>query len=225
MKRTAKATGIAIGLLGLPTVASACASCRFAQTEHILPHSTVWYYGMTIWFCAVMVLASSEKELYLIVSNLGGHAVTSIALAFSAYFFGFLLFGPLPFGLLGLLAASTTAKGFTPKIRAKLPKIAQVGLKTVSALAFACMLTGLVISMRTKATRSDADFILQWGGYQGEQVLHRLLSEPAKNEEQLRQILGNIDHSNAIHKYFAEEISGALEKLEKERLKTPADGQ
>ncbi|MCI5212437.1 MAG: hypothetical protein D3910_27465, partial [Candidatus Electrothrix sp. ATG2] len=78
-------------------------------------------------------------------------------------------------------------------------------------------------SIQAKAARTDVDFILEWGGHQGRVLLHRLIADPEKNEVQLRQFLSNIDRSNAIHVYFAEEVSEALKKIEQERANLPKE--
>ncbi len=221
-KKRAEALTFTVGLLSLPSPALACGSCVFDMSEYVLPHALGWTIGITIWFCAVMVVAATEQNL-LLTSPSSSHVFTSFSLVVLSFFIGTLFLGTLPFGLLGLLAAATTAKGFSPKIRPKLSKSTRVSLKAVSTTAFVCMLAGLAISMHTKNTRSDAEFVLQSVGHQGKVVLDRLISE--KNEKQLRQILADMDSSNTTHIYFAKEVSEALEKIEQERTGPYVDAQ
>ncbi|MCI5146112.1 MAG: hypothetical protein D3923_11430 [Candidatus Electrothrix sp. AR3] len=62
------------------------------------------------------------------------------------------------------------------------------------------------ISIHTKMTRSDAEFILQRGGIGG--ILQRLLSKPQENEATLREILAKSQDA-----YITQEISKALARL------------
>ncbi|MCI5222504.1 MAG: hypothetical protein D3924_07500 [Candidatus Electrothrix sp. AR4] len=221
-KKKAKALSFTVGLLGLPSLALACGSCVFDMLEYALPHAQGWTLGIVIWFCTVMMVVSTEKDL-LLTSPSSSHVFTSFSLVVLSFFIGAAFLGPLPFGVLGLLAAGTTAKAFIPNIWSKLFKSTQTSLKVVTTIAFICMLAGLVISMHTKNTRSDAEFVLQSIGHQGKVVLDRLISE--QNEKQLRQILANMDSSNTTDVYFAEEVSEALEKIERERRGLPVDTQ
>ncbi|MCI5122731.1 MAG: hypothetical protein D3908_16400, partial [Candidatus Electrothrix sp. AUS4] len=191
-----KAGTFAIGLLLLPKAAAACGVCAYSEFEYLLPHVSYWCFGMMIWFCAVMMITSGKKDIpsviiVLLLAILTGGAV----------------FGPWSFMLLGFTAFCFTLQSCRPKIRQKLSKGKQIALKIVSLVAAVGMAAGLLISAQIKSTRSDADFVLQWGGYA---VLQRLIAE--KDTGQLRQIL-----SQTKDDYMAEEITEALATIEENR--------
>ncbi|MCW5212514.1 hypothetical protein VU04_06355 [Desulfobulbus sp. TB] len=72
--------------------------------------------------------------------------------------------------------------------------------------------------METKRTRSDADFILHWSGYQGRAVLKQLIAE--KNTVQLRQILAQTEDE-----YLTDEVAQALATLDREEAEAAPDTQ
>jgi hypothetical protein len=210
MKRTAKATGIAIGLLSLPTVASACIVCRFAEAEHMLPHSKIWCHASAIWFFAVMLLTGAE--------NKSGRFFKAVFFVLLTYYLGFRVVGPCAFMLLGCITFCITVKNSRQKIRQKLSKGSRIGFTLVSIAAFFAVPAGCAISMNSG--RSDADFILYGNAYGRAPyyrgvVLQRLISNPAENEDQLRQILVQTKDED-----MAEKITVALTTLEEERTTT-----
>lgn len=87
-----------------------------------------------------------------------------------------------------------------------------IGLTAVSIAALCCFVAWGSISAKTKNTRSDADFILHWNGYQGRAILKRLIAE--KNTVQLRWIL-----AETKDEYLAKEVAEALEKIHKKKPK------
>lgn len=202
MKRTVQTISIVIGIFNLPSTAAACGACVFSIFEYALPHTLAWCLGIIIWFWIVMTIADWYRFF------------TAVLWIVAAFLIGSAFLGPLPFGLLGLMAFSTTIKMFKPETWKQLSQQKQIGLKTVSATAVLCVAVGLTVSMHTKNTRSDSDFILKNGGHQGRMILRRLIAQPQENRKQLKHILANIDRSNLEHMYFAEEISEALKKTE-----------
>lgn len=209
MRKTAQALIVAVALSSLPATAAACTVCIFSSFEYTLPHSQWWYLGITIWFFAVRTAV--------------GRPFSAVLWIFLALIAAGAFIGPWAFVLLGGMALYTSIDTSLPQKRQELSKTSHLAMTVISVIAFISISIGLAISMHTRATRSDADFILQRKGAQGHIVLQRLIAEPEKNEEQLRQILANLDLSNATHKYFTEEISGALNKLEKEDTPNAAD--
>ncbi|MCI5118863.1 MAG: hypothetical protein D3913_13120 [Candidatus Electrothrix sp. LOE1_4_5] len=205
MRKTAQAIVFAVILSGLPATATACGMCGFGILEYTLPHTMFWCLGITIWFCAVGIITAPKKF------------VTDLIAVFVIFFLGTAFFGPFPFGLLALTACTRTISGFLPNIRKKMSEKSKRSLSAVTAMALVGIAVGLAISVHTLNTRSDVDFILRWGGYQGRAVLHKLISEPEKNEVQLKQFLSNIDRSDIVHLYFAEKVSKALATMEKKR--------
>ena len=211
MRKTTQALIIAVALSSLPATAAACTVCIFSSFEYTLPHSQWWYLGITIWFLAVRTAV--------------GRPFSAVLWTFLALIAAGAFIGSWAFVLLGGMSFYTTLDTSLSQKRQELSKRSRLAMTVISVIAFLCISVGFAISMHTKATRSDADFILQRKGAQGHIVLQRLNADPKKNEEQLRQILAEIDISNATHKYFAEEISEALETLKKEKENTPDDSQ
>ncbi|WPD20895.1 MAG: hypothetical protein SD837_11865 [Candidatus Electrothrix scaldis] len=206
LRTTAQTALAAVVLLSLPTTALACTVCIYSQFEYNLPYTAWWCLGITIWFLAIRTALDRLSSAVLWIF---------LALIAAGTFIG-----PWAFVILGGMALYTSIDTSLPKKRQKFSKRSQFAMTVISVIAFICISTGLAISIHAKSTRSDADFILQSRGAQGHIVLQRLLAEPKKNKEQLRQILANLDRSDITHKYFAEGISNALDKLEKEQRYT-----
>jgi hypothetical protein len=199
MKRTAKATGIAIGLLSLPTKAAACGECVFGMFEYALPYTMAWCLGIAIWFWIVMTI----KDWY--------RFFTAVLWIVAAFFIGSAFCGPLPFSLLGVTAFAATCKMFRSETWKQLSKAQQIGLKAVSVAAIFCAAAGLTVSMQSKATRSDADFVLQWGGgHQSNIILRNLVAQ--KDTLQLRRIL-----AETKDEYLAEKVAEALAVVDREK--------
>ncbi|MCI5114498.1 MAG: hypothetical protein D3921_13755 [Candidatus Electrothrix sp. AW1] len=205
VKKRMLTAAIIVRISSLPNTATACGMCGFGILEYTLPHTMFWCLGITIWFCAVGIITAPKKF------------VTDLIAVFVIFFLGTAFFGPYPFGLLALTACTRTISGFLPNIRKKMSEKSKRSLSAVTAMALVGIAVGLAISVHTLNTRSDVDFILRWGGYQGRAVLHNLIAEPQKNEVQLKQFLSNIDRSDIVHLYFAEKVSKALATMEKER--------
>jgi hypothetical protein len=155
-----KVAALAVALLILlPDIAAACGICAFQQADYyVLPYTIAWSFGMEVWFFVLMMICTGEKRLSLSASP-WHHFLLAVVFTFLAFFMGAAYFGPLPGLLLGFMAVITTVRGFNPQTWPTLSKGLQVGLKTVSAAAIVCILTGLVISINTRLTRSDADYI------------------------------------------------------------------
>ncbi|XCN72626.1 MAG: hypothetical protein Q3M24_20405 [Candidatus Electrothrix aestuarii] len=206
LRTTAQTALVAVALSTLPTTALACTVCIYSQFEYNLPYIGWWCLGITIWFLAIRTALDrlSSAVLWIFLALIAAEA----------------FIGPWAFVILGGMALYTSIDTSLPKKRQKFSKRSQFAMTVISIIAFICIVTGLAISLHAKATRSDADFILQSKGAQGHIVLQRLIAEPTRSEAQLRKILANLDLSNPTHKYFTKEISEALEKLEKEKRNT-----
>ncbi|MCI5196432.1 MAG: hypothetical protein D3919_09410 [Candidatus Electrothrix sp. AW5] len=187
------------GLLSLPSTAAACTVCIFSQFEYALPHIHLWCMGMMIWFCAVRAIT--------------GHPFSAVFWSFVGLIAGGAFIGPYAFFLLGAIAFCITIKTWLPKKRRKLSKASRIALLVVTTVAFTSILIGLKFSAETRKIRGDVDFILEWKESSiGRAALQRLLSEPDKNEGQLRAILAQIEDEN-----IADKIRQALTKLEQRK--------
>ncbi|MCI5190827.1 MAG: hypothetical protein D3905_13775 [Candidatus Electrothrix sp. AS4_5] len=196
VKKRMLTAAIIVGISSLPNTATACGMCGFGILEYTLPHTMFWCLGITIWFCAVGIITAPKKF------------VTDLIAVFVIFFLGTAFFGPFPFGLLALTACTRTISGFLPNIRKKMSEKSKRSLSAVTAMALVGIAVGLAMSVHTLNTRSDVDFILRWGGYQGKTVLDRLISEPEQHEDQLRQILAQTDDEDMV-----KNITKALEEL------------
>lgn len=193
---------IAVYLLLLPRQAVACAECVYSQFEYALPHTMAWCLGMMIWFFAMMTITASKKD------------IPAIIIVFLLLFLtGAASSGPLSFMAFGFIAVCFTLQSFRPKVWQGMSKGAQVALKIVSLTAVIGIAAGLLISAQTKSARSDAEFILKWRNtHMGRVVLDQLLSEPKKNEDQLRKILAGIKNDSRAER-FIDDISQALAEM------------
>lgn len=117
---------IAAALSILPTTAAACGICVFGIVEYILPYTIFWCLGTAIWFWIVMTIADWYRFF------------TAILWIVAVFFIGAAFLGPLPFGLLGLMAFATTTKMFRSETWKQLSKAQQIGLKAVSVAAIFC---------------------------------------------------------------------------------------
>ena len=205
IKKAMRTAATAVMLSILPRPAAACGICVFGMVEYILPHTIFWCLSTAIWFWIVMTI----KDWY--------RFFTASLWIGVAYFIGSAFCGPLPFALLGVMAFAATCKMFRSETWKQLSKAQQIGLKAVSVAAVFCAAAGLTLSMQSKATRSDADFVLQWGNtYTGRSRLQRLIAE--KDTGQLRQIL-----SQTKDEYMAGEITEALATIEENRAEQAED--
>ncbi|WP_417913493.1 hypothetical protein [Candidatus Electronema sp. JM] len=153
------AVAVAACLLMLPRPAAACVQCVTEQFEYTLPHMLGWCLGMIIWFVALTAAVKPEDRAAL--RPLPSSLLKAAGLLLLAFFTGAAWLGPFSFMLLGGISLCATNKAIRPQIWPTLSKRSQIGLKVVSAVAIASILAGLVISMKTRITRSDADFILR----------------------------------------------------------------
>ena len=189
---------IVVGISSLPNTATACGACVFSTFEYALPHTLAWCLGIIIWFWIVMTISAFYRFF------------TPVLWIVAAFLIGGAFFGPLPFAFLGLMAFATTIKMFKPETWKQLSKQKQIGLKMVSAAAVLCVVVGLTVSMHTKKNRSDADFILQWGGdHQSYIILQKLIAQ--KDTIQLQRILTETEDE-----YFAHQAAEALATIAEE---------
>jgi hypothetical protein len=202
------AAAFVVFLLSLPGTAAACGGCVFEMFAYDFPHILELCYGITVWYCLVMLITAPEEALFP-NSNAYYVCMKSFLMAALAYILGAMFFGPLSFGVLGILALYTTIKAFSPSLRQKISKKSKKYLKIVSLAAFIGIFVGIITSMNTAAYRSDADFILKYQGYQSNFLLKRLIA--AQDVVQLRKIL---DKTTSQH--LAEKVTEALAKIEKE---------
>ncbi len=202
MKRGTLVPALTFGLFSLPTTAAACINCMIGMFEYALPYTLVWCLGIAVWFCAVRAVV--------------GRPFTAVLWVFLTFIVAAAGLGPVAFILLGGMAFGTTVNAYSPDVQRKLPKGSRIGLTLVSVAAFICISAGFAISMHTKSTCSDADFILS--GYESSTVLQRLIAEPEKNAEQLRKIMAQTDNE-----YIVEEIARTLAKPEQEGAKSSAN--
>ena len=198
---------IAVALFILPRPAAACGSCVFGMFEYGIPHITQFCLGISVWFLAVMTAVTGEKDLRLSPQILC-HLSMAVVFFLLAWFIAAAYLGPLPFIVLGMMAFSVTVKAWSPSIRKKMTPFARIALTAVSVTALFCLVVWAGISAKTKSTRSDADFVLHWSGYQGRAVLKRLIAD--KDTVQLRQILAQTENE-----YLAREIAEALAEITK----------
>ncbi len=202
MKKTIQ-TLIIAGLAGLPNTAAACSLCIFSSFEYALPYTNLWYLGLTIWFCAVMTSI--------------GRPLSAVLWSFLAFIAAGAFIGPWAFVLLGGIAFGITVNSYSPDVRRKLSKGSRIALLVVTTVAFASIPIGLVITAQTRAARDDVAFILKRDGKNaGRVALQQLLSEPEKNEGQLKKIMTQIQNEMK-----AEEIRQALAELKKKKEAQP----
>lgn len=195
MRKTAQAIVFAVILSGLPATATACGMCMFGVVEYTFPHTMFWCLGITIWFCVVGIITAPKKF------------VTDLIAVFVIFFLGTAFFGPFPFGLLALIACTRTISGFLSSTKKTMSRKSKQGLLLITVAVSVAILAGFAINTHTLNTRTDAEFILSWGGYKGKAVLHKLISDPEQHEAQLRRILAQTGDE-----YMIKEISKALEK-------------
>lgn len=199
------AAAFVVFLLSLPGTAAACGGCVFEMFAYDFPHILELCYGITVWYCLVMLITAPEEALF---PNSNAYCVCFLMVAL-AYILGAMFFGPLSFGVLGILALYTTIKAFSPSVRQKISKKSKISLKIISLAAFIGIFVGIITSMNTAAYRSDADFILKYQGYRSNFLLERLIA--AQDVVQLRQIL-----DKTASQHLAEKVTEALAKIEKE---------
>ncbi len=190
-------------LIGLPSTAAACSLCVFSSFEYALPYTNLWCLGITFWFCAVKI--SIRRSL------------GAVLWSFLAFIAAGAFIGPWAFVLLGGMAFGITVNSYSPDVRKKLSKGSRIALLVVTTVAFTSIPLGLLISIQTRATRDDVQFILKQDGRgAGRIALQHLLSDPKKNERQLREIIIQIQNE-----FRAEEIRQALTKLAQEKQAAP----
>ena len=207
---------LAAVFLFLPCSAAACGICTFSRIDYDWPHVMSWSIGMMLWLFLLCLSVDSKDKTILPLDTL-----TVGVFIIAAFFIGFIAFGPFSFIPLCLLALYASVKSYLPNVHHKLSGYSKKGIKILSLTAFFCMTVGSIISVHTKKSRSDAEFILQWhGAYMSRVVLERLLLNPEKNEEQLRHILAITGEKD-----FAEKINEALSKMENTLLKQKSENE
>ncbi|MCI5151386.1 MAG: hypothetical protein D3916_18735, partial [Candidatus Electrothrix sp. MAN1_4] len=179
---------------------------------YTLPHTMFWCLGIAIWFCAVGAMTAPKKQK-------SHRFVADFIVLFIVFILSTAFFGPCLFGLLAIIAFARTINGFLPSTRKTMSKESKRNLNTVNAMVLIGITAGLAVSMHTIETRTDADFVLQWGsGYQSKMILRDLVAR--KDTVQLQRIL-----AETKDKYLAEEVAEALATITEEGDEFVEDAQ